>query len=186
MTNGGRTRRIAPALAAGAMALLLGAAAVYNIPIPMERTISAVEIRLDDPDYAAPRQIHLSGTYHVNLFSPDAFYGHIAVSGYAVTEKVMAPVLCTDRGANLTYYFEEIGTLEKTVEFGYLFADRGMRNLCICMVRPAGNGGTWDAADGRCIVSAPSRGHAVALLRAQGVPGMDAAAQRAEKGEVFV
>lgn len=84
------------------VALLL----LHLISLPFSQTMTALEIKPDDPTYAVEHTIRLSGKYQINLFRGDSFTGHITVDGFPSSASVweteqtvfMKPLLYTGQG----------------------------------------------------------------------------------------
>lgn len=61
---------------------------LHLISLPFSRTMTALEIKPDDPTYAVERTIRISGKYRMNLFYSDSFTGHITADGFALSVPV--------------------------------------------------------------------------------------------------
>lgn len=61
---------------------------LHLISLPFSRTMTALEIKPDDPTYVAEHTIRISGKYRMNLFYSDSFTGHITADGFALSVPV--------------------------------------------------------------------------------------------------
>lgn len=62
---------------------------LYTIPIPINRNLDAVEIKIEDPSYFKTCTIYIKGNYYFNLLENNAFKGRIFVSGHEITSEQM-------------------------------------------------------------------------------------------------
>lgn len=141
----------------------------YTVPIPINKTYNAKEIKLDDPTYVVDRQIEVSGYYYINLFTTDVFKGRITVSGYprtATAQMDMRSISINRDGAVLDYYYTQSRdeAQAKNHLFGMVFSKRLLGEMCILPytqnyterdVFPRPYGG-WDTASGYCIAAGVS------------------------------
>ena len=116
---------------------------VFNVPWRLSTTVAAVEIDIYDLAYCSEQQITMEGTYSLNLFSEDEFFGKIILHGYDDTEKssMMRKIDVTSNngGSILSYYSE---TEEKWTVFGGLYSNRLLRNIVIAIYEPGKEQGT--------------------------------------------
>lgn len=61
---------------------------LHLISLPFSRTMTALEIKPDDPTYVAEHTIRISGKYRMNLFYSDSFTGYITADGFALSVPV--------------------------------------------------------------------------------------------------
>lgn len=59
---------------------------IFNIPIPINKTVSALEVNMADESVCISREIQVSGYYYINL-EDDKFEGNITISGYPETSE---------------------------------------------------------------------------------------------------
>ena len=78
---------------------------VYNIPFPVHKTYSALEINMADASHCEARTISIDGYYHINLFSDDHFSGSFEISGYEelYTDHQLLDAAVSESGASLIY-----------------------------------------------------------------------------------
>lgn len=81
---------------------------VCNVPLPVQRELSAVAIKLDDPGYCEVCTIQLSGWYNINLFREDTFYGQVSVSDYPWTKENMISPLSLGETESLLEYRKRV------------------------------------------------------------------------------
>ena len=139
------------------------------VPIPVHKTLSAIEIKLDDPSYSEMCDITINGFYHFNPLSVDFFEGSISVSGYSQTTQTMARVRFHKDGTALYYnrMADDLsdGNEQKRLEYclGRLMSKRFFRNMVITVFsenpldkgqgwKEGGSWGTWNERNGYCIV----------------------------------
>ncbi len=77
-------RRLRPAVLIRRIVVLV-VIAFFLIPLPLTRTVQAVEIRQKSGETTL-REVQIKGWYHINLFTPDRFRGTIRIDGYPLTE----------------------------------------------------------------------------------------------------
>jgi len=67
-----------------------------SVPIPVNRTVNALEISVDDPSHVVERTVTIQGLWRRNIFSRlpfHEFYGKFEISGYPETEMLaFAPI----------------------------------------------------------------------------------------------
>jgi len=168
--------------------VLLAVILLFSIPIPMDRTFNAIEIKLDDPSYLRECTITITGSYHLNLFSDDTFVGSIAVSGYSQTLEAMDTVYLSKEGCPLYYHRYEDGINDedgrpRRLEYslGNITSGRFLHKLVIAVYsdnpldkdvgwREGGSWGVWNERNGYCIVpDVRSYEEAVQTLMTRGV-----------------
>jgi len=168
--------------------VLLAVVLLFTIPIKINKTLSAIEIKLDDPSYLQECNITITGFYHLNLFVDDTFEGAIAVSGYSQTLEKMSTVHLSKEGCSLYYHrfeeglYDEDGRLKRfEYSLGNIMIGRFFNNMVIAVYsdnpldkdrgwKEYGSWGTWNERDGYCIVSnVSSYEEAVQTLLARGV-----------------
>ena len=66
--------------------ILLAFLAVFLIPFPVRRELTAIECRLSDPSWNLSREIHVEGVFCLNLFFENTFKGVIRIEGYPMTQ----------------------------------------------------------------------------------------------------
>jgi len=125
---------------------------LFSIPIHIDKTLSAVEIKLDDPSYLQECTITITGSYHLNLFVDDTFEGAIAVSGYSQTLEKISPVHFSKEGCPLFYrrfkegFYDEDGRLTR-FEYclGRIMSGRFFHNVIIVVFsnNPLDKDGGW-------------------------------------------
>ena len=71
---------------------------LYTIPIPINRKLDAVEIKMDDPSYLETRTIHIKGNYRFNLLKANTFKGQIFVPEHEITSEEMLTVFSAENG----------------------------------------------------------------------------------------
>ena len=59
---------------------------VFLVPWHITKSFSALEVNLGSRSVSASRDVNITGKYYINIFTPDAFEGKIAISGYPVTD----------------------------------------------------------------------------------------------------
>lgn len=155
---------------------------LYVIPIPINKTFDAIEIKLDDPSYIVPCKIKVYGKYYKNLFTDDYFNGHIIVSNYKLTNEKMRKVYFLKDGCPLEYYYDtgrydSYGNkIYEEYILGHLYSKTWFRRMTISVYRNNalnkegngkinGNWGGWSTIDGYCIVTnATTREEAINIL----------------------
>ena len=117
------------------------------VPIPVEKTIQAIEIKLDDPSYCVEREITIRGTYHLNVSSPHRYSGILSISGYeeTVEPNQLWPISFRDDGEIFGYYWEEeiAGSPRKeyhTAWSGIIYSEFGFKNALIIVGSQSENG----------------------------------------------
>lgn len=112
--------------------LVLAGILVFNIPFPMSKTIDALEIKMDDPNYLTPVKINLNGTYRVNLFSSDNFEGFISIDGYVLTESETPQwVNMQSNWQYLSYFIDPNYISSLRPIFGRIYSIRNFREFII-------------------------------------------------------
>lgn len=120
----------------------------YTVPIPINKTYNAKEIKLDNPTYVVDRQIEVSGYYYINLFTTDVFKGRITVSGYPRTATAQMDMRSIRASASIAMVFSK-GLLGEMRILPYT------QNYTEKDVFPRPYGG-WDTASGYCIAAGVS------------------------------
>ena len=126
---------------------------IYNLPIPISRSIRCVEIRLDDAGYCIDRQIFLEGTYDLNLWKPDSFVGMISISGYdkiSKYDKIDRLEINTTRGDLLCYRHEDRNKGYDWFQFGIIYTTGFLHERIICIYE---DGPYVDTDEALCIVA---------------------------------
>ena len=156
-------KKVFKVLAAVALLLLLFLL-FFPISFKIEKTVSAVEVALDDIDLSVPITVLISGTYSWRLFGADTFRGDISFDSYAqtVVEKLeqtdRIPALIQRNGGDHLDY----GEWMDSELFGYI-SWKPFLNSFIVQVY---SGNSWNTLDGRCIVSpATDREEALKILK---------------------
>lgn len=155
---------------------------LYVMPIPINRTFDAIEIKLDDPSYIVPCKIKVYGKYYKNLFTDDVFNGQIIVSNYKLTNQKMRKVYFLKDGCPLEYYYDtgrydsDGHKIYEEYSLGHLYSKSWFRRMIIGVydnnaLNKDGNGkvngdwGGWSTIDGYCIVTnASTREEAINIL----------------------
>lgn len=110
---------------------------VYNIPIPVDRTTTALEIKTNNEDHLVTREVCIEGMYEFNLIGKDVFHGIIKVSGYeyATGEYSMKDIEIDKAGDGPNQIRYELKTSmqssDDTFLFGHFAADSYLRNAVI-------------------------------------------------------
>ncbi|MCX7903498.1 MAG: hypothetical protein N2486_03200 [Caloramator sp.] len=162
--------------------IIIIALLVFFIPIPINKTYDAIEIKLDDPSYIVRCQVKIHGKYYKNLFINDAFDGQIAVSDYKLTNEKMRKVYFLKDGCPLEYY-HDTGRKDSNGHriyeeyiLGRIYSKSWFRGMTICVYndnplnknvgwKVEGDWGGWDNQHGYCIVpNATSREEALNIL----------------------
>ena len=123
--------------------LAIAVCAALIIPWPVSRQISAVMIKLDDPDFGEPVTVELDGKYYLNLFSCDEYWGYFRISNDEMTQNYPITfniAIGADYEESLVYRFNyypdskeyklsgnELGRYES----GRILSKRFLRKLCI-------------------------------------------------------
>jgi len=164
---------------------------VSIIPIPINRTYDAVEIKLDDPNYIVQCQIKIQGRYHLNFLTDDMFAGKIIVSDYRSTNEIMSKVYISKDGWPLeyTYYLgkdEDGRPITNTFFLGHIDSKNWFKEMAILVfsenplykdeggkaLSSTGTWGRWTASEGYCIVPlATNREEAIDKLLKMGIIG---------------
>lgn len=110
--------------------LLLIALCVFNIPIPIDRAVDALEVDLDDDSHVVQRTVTLKGYYHINLFSSDSFSGIMTVSDYGFTDGslTMQDLLVGD---NTPIRYQTESSPGELIYFGSLWSSRFLNDIMI-------------------------------------------------------
>ncbi|QOR35417.1 hypothetical protein IMX26_00815 [Clostridium sp. 'deep sea'] len=143
------------------------------MPIPINRELTAVEIKLDDPGYLETRTIQIKGSYRFNLFKDNIFKGQIFVPKYPTTAKKMQKLqFIRDVGneAVMSYVYTT-GTDADGHEnyehynFGKMICKPLLSKMVILVYEQQDNSG-WSSKFGYCIVtSAKNREEALNILK---------------------
>jgi len=94
-----RARRVRRIVFWSIFGLIVLTMLVFNVPLRVNRTVTALEISLDDPNHIAERTVILDGWWHLNIFehgrvSPHhQFSGRIEIVGYPETDELGQPVV---------------------------------------------------------------------------------------------
>ena len=106
---------------------------VFNLPIPINRSVDVLEIKLNDPDYLSATKVVIEGKYYVNLFSKDTFEGRITVKGYAITEKDTPTLIVMDYPywQLLAYELDPHSISSLLLTYGRIYPTRFLSNFII-------------------------------------------------------
>lgn len=170
-----RDRKLRRNLLVTTLFALLIPALAFNIPFPVDKEISAIEINLDDVDYIVDCKIRMEGYYHINLFKQDVFYGQVSVSDYSWTnEKMKSPLYLNHEDGSLLEYNKRVSSSilnhQELFEyrFGRILVEFYMGNPIILVysknpVDKSGGAaktteslndwGSWATDNGYCIIS---------------------------------
>ena len=137
--------------------VLLALFVLIFIPIPfkVDKTLAAVELAADDPDFRQPVTVTIQGTYHWAFLGDSKFWGDITFDTYPLTIEQplaqgghQAPALrYTKHGAGLHY-----GPWMDTEIFGTIMWKGLFRTFLVQVYAPKENGGSWNNADGHYII----------------------------------
>ena len=140
----------------------------FPISVKIEKTVSAVEIALDDIDLSVPVTVSIAGTYSWRLFGADTFRGDISFDSY--TQTIDNKLEQTDRIPALTQLdggdHLDYGEWLNSQCFGYISWKPFFSSFVVQVYRPQGQGMGWNTVDGHCIVSlATDRDEALKILK---------------------
>lgn len=145
---------------------------IFPLPIKMNKTITAVEIALDEHSFCRPTVVTVNGTYKWRLVGSDSFVGNISFDNYDLTmENVLVqtdniPALKQQDGGD----FLEYGEWMDSQVFGYIswkpFLSKFVVQVYVPYESTDGKGEHWSTIDGHCIVGkAINRDEALELLK---------------------
>lgn len=145
-------------IAALVVAIVLIALIWIPIPYTVQKTLSAVELRHDDPDYLVPRQITIDGTYHFYLYKYDRFTGTFEIEGYPQTiGHETIETIVTDKTGGILAYANDEFLLEM---LGFILAESSLDRIFIGVYENNG----WSGGDGLSIIApATTRAEALAV-----------------------
>lgn len=130
---------------------------IFNIPIPINRTVSALEVNMADESVGISREIQVSGYYYINL-GDDKFEGNITVSGYPNTEQYALKDIVLDEDE--THYSMDYRINEEMpyelYTLGELYTDFFLKNMIIDVYEVPKTESTpqyWAAAEATLIVA---------------------------------
>lgn len=103
-----RRQKVYLMITIAAVVLSVLGAVLLSVPIPVERTIHAIEIKQNDPSYCVEREVTIQGVYNLNLLRPHRYSGTLSISGYeeTVAPNQLWPIYFYDCDL-LRYYWEE-------------------------------------------------------------------------------
>lgn len=131
---------------------------IFNIPIPINKTVAALEVSMADESVCIPREIQISGYYYINL-GDDRFEGNITVSGYPETEQNSLQgniVFDEDVVRYIMDYRSDGEMLSESYVLGQLYTDSFLRNMIVDVYEypiPGGAPIYWAAAEATLIVT---------------------------------
>ncbi|MBR4875483.1 MAG: hypothetical protein IKU95_03230 [Clostridia bacterium] len=142
------------------------------IPIPIQKTFSAHELKLDSPSYWIDTTVSIDGYIYLNLLSPSLFKGQLRISTYPFTTNSddLYLEINNKTGAPLIYKTDETERIPGKVFFSTFFNDIAIivfegyaenKNLPLNASNPKGS---WGTKDGYCIVSSSTRDKAIKFL----------------------
>lgn len=131
---------------------------IFNIPIPINRTVAALEVNMADESVCIPREIQISGYYYINL-GDDRFEGNITVSGYPETEQnaLQGNIVFDEDVVRYIMDYRSDGEMpSESYVLGHLYADSFLRNMIIDVYEhpiQEGDPTYWAAAEATLIVT---------------------------------
>ena len=134
---------------------------LYFIPIsyPLKKTMTAIEIRHNDPQHIVQREIQIDGQYSLYLFKPDSFRGDLVIEGYDFTKNHEPSEIQIQNETTMLAYFK-FGDDFGIIPFGPLLATRNFREVFIGVYENNG----WGGGDGLSLFApASTKGEAKAV-----------------------
>ena len=105
--------------------VILAVIAFFLIPLPLTRTVQAVEIRQKSGETTL-REVQIKGWYHINLFTPDRFRGVIRIEGYPLTELTIINGIDVKLSVESPVDYDWVAVCERLPELGSMKDERGM------------------------------------------------------------
>ncbi|MCL2402396.1 MAG: hypothetical protein FWC90_07115 [Oscillospiraceae bacterium] len=163
---------------------------VFNVPIRVNRTVTALEVRLNDPYFAEERTVEIVGWWRINIFHRSGwnliwghhrFSGRFEILGYPETVELEQPInmwpLVSRRPAGPMHYCETTrqGYRERSfmIYTGFLFRRAVITVADLQWVEDGYGGASGFGVHDRFIVlNTTSREEAVEILRAADLFGI--------------
>lgn len=146
---------------------------IFPISIRIDKSISAVEIALDDKEYCEPVNVIINGKYYWRMLGSDTFDGNIKFDSYQLTmdegleQAKDLPTLNLSKGSSSLYY----GEWMNSTLFGKIHTKAFFNKFIVQVFEPSktpdgGRGGSWNTINGKCIVApATDREEALSILK---------------------